>query len=159
MYASPSRAATSEPNLDGHEHELLAGRRERATTVGRWLNNMNVHGVDKCDRFDAVAGLDELRFRRLAASRIDEHGCDDGRRHQRALLDLHEPGRSERMFGSRQDRLVKALALDGIADMAGTNRYTQETSQPAFNAEFAHPAREAGPAFVPMCGTGSARTA
>ena len=61
-------------------------------------------------------------------------------------------GRSERMFGTHQDRLVKELALEGITDMASANRYIQETYLPAFNAEFARPAREDGSAFVPMRG-------
>ena len=86
--------------LDRHAAELLALRRagasvaqttrwlrvERdlsvaATTVGRWLDRMEAHGIDECDGFDAVAVLDqlrardrELRFPRLAVSCIDEHG-------------------------------------------------------------------------------------
>ena len=61
-------------------------------------------------------------------------------------------GRSERMFATHQDRLVKELALEGIADMAEANRYIQEAYLPGFNAEFARPAREAGSAFVAMRG-------
>ena len=59
-------------------------------------------------------------------------------------------GRSERMFGTHQDRLVKELALAGITDAA--NRYLAEAYTPAFNVEFARPAREEGSAFVPMGG-------
>ena len=54
-----------------------------ATTVGRWLDKVDAHGVDECEGFDAVAALDELRgrdrelrFQRLAVSCIDEHGYD-----------------------------------------------------------------------------------
>ena len=61
-------------------------------------------------------------------------------------------GRSERMFGTHQDRLVKELALEGITEMAEANRYIQETYLPTFNAEFARPPREDGSAFVPMGG-------
>ena len=89
--------------LDRHAAELLALRRagasiaqltrwlriERdtavaATTVGRWLDNAHGRGVrafDLADDFNAVATLDELRtrdgelrFPRLAVSRIDAVG-------------------------------------------------------------------------------------
>ena len=61
-------------------------------------------------------------------------------------------GRSERMFGTHQDRLVKELALEGITEMAEANRHIREACLPRFNAEFARPAREDGSAFVPMGG-------
>ena len=58
-------------------------------------------------------------------------------------------GRSERAFGTHQARLPKELALAGITDMAAANAYIRDVYLPAFNAEFAHPSREAGSAFVP----------
>jgi len=61
-------------------------------------------------------------------------------------------GRSERAFGTHQGRLPQELALAGITDMASANRYLTEVYRPAFNAEFAQPAREAGTAFVPWIG-------
>jgi hypothetical protein len=61
-------------------------------------------------------------------------------------------GRSERMFRTHQDRLPKELALAGIATMAEANMYLESTYRPAFNAEFAHPPREAGSGFVPYTG-------
>ena len=57
-------------------------------------------------------------------------------------------GRSERAFKTHQDRLVQELARAGIRDMAAANRYVREVYRPAFNAEFARPARAAGSAFV-----------
>jgi len=57
-------------------------------------------------------------------------------------------GRSERAFGTHQGRLPKELAAAGIADMESANRYLREVYLPAFNAEFARPARERGSAFV-----------
>lgn len=88
--------------LDRHAAELLALRRAgatiaqltrwlrlepdtavAATTVGRWLGQVDARDIDKCDGFNAVALLDELRardrelrFPRLAVSSIDEHGYD-----------------------------------------------------------------------------------
>jgi hypothetical protein len=61
-------------------------------------------------------------------------------------------GRSERAFGTHQGRLPQELALAGITDMEAANRYLQERYLPAFNAEFAVPALEAGSAFVPWIG-------
>ena len=60
-------------------------------------------------------------------------------------------GRSERAFRTHQGRLPRELAAAGIADMESANRYLREVYMPAFNAEFARPAREEGSAFVP-CG-------
>lgn len=61
-------------------------------------------------------------------------------------------GRSERAFGTHQGRLPQELALAGITDMTRANRYLSEVYRPAFNAEFAQPAMEAGSAFVPWIG-------
>ena len=57
-------------------------------------------------------------------------------------------GRSERAFGTHQGRLPRELAAAGIRDMESANRYLREVYLPAFNAEFARPAREEGSAFV-----------
>ena len=61
-------------------------------------------------------------------------------------------GRSERMFRTHQDRLPRELALAGITDMAGANRYLTDIYRPAFNAEFMQPAMEEGSAFVGWIG-------
>ena len=58
-------------------------------------------------------------------------------------------GRSERAFGTHQGRLPQELAAAGITDMDAANAYVRDVYLPAFNAEFAHPAREDGSAFVP----------
>jgi hypothetical protein len=55
-------------------------------------------------------------------------------------------GRVERMNGVLQDRLVKALRLAGISDLAGANRFLAEAFLPAFNRRFQRPA--ASPADV-----------
>ena len=61
-------------------------------------------------------------------------------------------GRSERAFGTHQERLPRELAKAGIADMAAANRYLQEHYLPRHNAEFTLSAREPGSAFVPLIG-------
>jgi transposase len=61
-------------------------------------------------------------------------------------------GRSERAFGTHQDRLVKELALHGITEMDAANSYLAQKYLPAYNAEFMQPAPEEGSAFVPWMG-------
>lgn len=72
-----------------------------------------------------------------------------------AMIAAYSPearGRSERAFATHQERLPKELALAGITDLAAANRYLARKYRPAFNAEFAVPAREPGSAFVPWIG-------
>lgn len=61
-------------------------------------------------------------------------------------------GRSERMFGTLQDRLVNELRLEGITDMAGANRYLQEVYLARHNDLFmVKPELEAS-GFTPVVG-------
>lgn len=57
-------------------------------------------------------------------------------------------GRSERMFGTLQDRLPKELKLAGITTMEAANRFIREVYLPEHNARFAHKAEIAESAFV-----------
>jgi transposase len=57
-------------------------------------------------------------------------------------------GRSERMFGTLQDRLIKELALAGIRDIAAANQFIREVYLPQHNARFAKPPALAESAFV-----------
>jgi len=57
-------------------------------------------------------------------------------------------GRSERMFGTLQDRLPKELTLAGIGDVESANRFIREVYLPAHNARFARPPALAESAFV-----------
>jgi transposase len=57
-------------------------------------------------------------------------------------------GRSERMFGTLQDRLPKELKLAGISDIEAANRFIREVYLPAHNARFARPPQIAESAFV-----------
>ncbi len=58
-------------------------------------------------------------------------------------------GRSERMFGTLQDRLPKELRLAGITTLEDANRFIAEVYLPRHNARFAVPASAPGSAFVP----------
>jgi hypothetical protein len=57
-------------------------------------------------------------------------------------------GRSERMFGTLQDRLVKELKHAGLRDITAANRWIRELYLPRHNARFAKPATVAEKAFV-----------
>lgn len=61
-------------------------------------------------------------------------------------------GRSERMFGTLQDRLPKELADAGIATIEAANRFLRETYLPAHNERFAVAAAEPGTALTPWAG-------
>lgn len=72
--------------------------------------------------------------------------------HHQAAYSPQARGRSERAFGTHQERLPKELALAGITEMAQANRYLEQVYRPAYNVEFAVPAAEPGSAFVPYIG-------
>jgi hypothetical protein len=57
-------------------------------------------------------------------------------------------GRSERMFGTLQDRLTRELALAGIGEIEAANRFIREVYLPRHNARFARPAALEETAFV-----------
>ena len=57
-------------------------------------------------------------------------------------------GRSERMFGTLQERLPKELKLAGITDIEAANRFIAEIYLPSHNARFARPPEIAESAFV-----------
>ena len=61
-------------------------------------------------------------------------------------------GRSERLFHTLQDRLVKELALAGITEVAAANRFIRYVYLPAHNARFAVRAEQDGSAFVAIPG-------
>jgi len=61
-------------------------------------------------------------------------------------------GRSERAFGTHQERLPRELAKAGITDMAKANRYLNQRYRPTHNNEFAVRAAEETSAFVEFIG-------
>lgn len=61
-------------------------------------------------------------------------------------------GRSERVFATHQDRLVKELALYSITKMAEANRYIEETYLPVYNQEFMCRSAIPDSAFIPWIG-------
>ena len=61
-------------------------------------------------------------------------------------------GRSERMFGTLQERLVRELADAGIETIEAANRFIAEVYLPAHNRRFMAEASEPGTALVPWTG-------
>jgi hypothetical protein len=61
-------------------------------------------------------------------------------------------GRSERAFGTHQERLPRELAKAGVTDMAGANRYLDKRYRSAHNSEFGVHAAETASAFVEFIG-------
>jgi hypothetical protein len=59
-------------------------------------------------------------------------------------------GRSERMFGTLQERLPKELKLAGITEIDVANRFLREVYLPAHNARFARSPQIAEIAFVTL---------
>lgn len=59
-------------------------------------------------------------------------------------------GRVERMNGTLQDRLVKAMRLEGINDMASANKYLSKNFLPAFNRRFGIPATDPVDVHAPV---------
>ena len=57
-------------------------------------------------------------------------------------------GRSERMFGTLQDRMIKELAKAGIGECDAANAWIRDVYLPRHNARFATPAALADNAFV-----------
>ncbi|MBV8753535.1 MAG: hypothetical protein JO309_01500, partial [Pseudonocardiales bacterium] len=57
-------------------------------------------------------------------------------------------GRSERMFGTLQDRLIKELKHAGLRDLETANHWIPEVYLPQHNARFAKPAAVPEKAFV-----------
>jgi hypothetical protein len=58
-------------------------------------------------------------------------------------------GRSERVFGTLQDRMPKDMALAGVTSVEGANRWLAETYIDQHNADFAVLPGQEGSAFVP----------
>jgi hypothetical protein len=61
-------------------------------------------------------------------------------------------GRSERMFGTLQNRLPQELRVRGITDMEEANRFLRERFLSEHNARFARKAEQSGSAFTPLMG-------
>lgn len=96
----------------------------------------------------------------VAGGKVDkEHPTQFGRAMRQLGIEMiaaYSPearGRSERVFRTHQDRLVKELAVAGITDMQKANDYIARVYLPAYNAEFATPPQEPASMFVLWAGS------
>src|SRR5271156_3941210 len=135
-----------------------------------WSGKRRARGAPAQARAAAAAGNDAgpgglapCLARRPGGARPDrDHGrCDRG-----DLLGVPDRGgghgldlpgaeggvRSERAFGTLQDRLVNELALAGITDIAAANAFLRDVYLPAHNARFAVLPAGEGSAFTPIPG-------
>jgi transposase len=86
--------------------------------------------VDKAHRTQVGRALDRLGVEHIAAYSPEARG------------------RSERMFGTLQDRLIKELALAGVTEVDAANRWIKAVYLPDHNARFATPAALPDSGFV-----------
>ena len=98
-------------------------------------------------------------FRATKAGEIDrDHPTQVGRALEQLGVEhigAYSPqarGRSERMFATLQDRLVKEFKLAGITDIEAANAFLREVYLPAHNARFAVDPAGEGSAFTPIPG-------
>lgn len=122
-------------------------------TLEGWIQENGVPGSLYVDK-DSI-------YRCERAARVAEQIAGEEPRTQfgRAMDDLgvelilaHSPqakGRVERRNGILQDRLVKALRLEGISDLARANEFLRKTFWPEFNRKFAVAPRSPSDAHTP----------
>ena len=96
-----------------------------------------------------------------AEGKVDKHRLTQVGRALKQLNIKHIPayspqarGRSERMFGTLQNRLPKEFALKEIKSVEEANAYLLDVYIPRHNKQFTVPAKEAKSAYTPFIGTG-----
>jgi hypothetical protein len=94
-----------------------------------------------------------------AGGRVDKHHLTQVGRALKHLgiqhIAAYSPqarGRSERMFGTLQNRLPKELSLQGITTMEEANRYLQAVYLPRHNQQFTVKPAEEKSAYIPWIG-------
>lgn len=135
--------ATSRVFMRFHASDTSAANREMVGDYIRRYGRPRALYTDKASHFRDNSPLDpedELEGKRA----LTQLG--------RALEELeieriaaHSPqakGRVERSFGTCQDRLVKLMRLEGIADIESANAYLAKRSIPEWNRRFTHEPRE-----------------
>ena len=164
---------------DGSSHEWVPGKKwDLIVTMDDATNeHYNVFFVDEEGTASSFQGVQDVILRRGLFSTIytdrgshywftpKEGGkvsktqlTQFGRALQQlgiVMIPAYSPearGRSERMFRTHQDRLVKELALHNITTMEAANRYIKKVYLPAYNKEFKQKSLEEGSAFVPWVG-------
>lgn len=98
-------------------------------------------------------------FTPTAGGKVDKHNLTQVGRACKQLgvehIAAYSPearGRSERMFGTLQGRLVQELALKGITSMDAANRYLREVYLPRHNQQFSVVPESDQSAYLPTVG-------
>lgn len=133
---------------------FLVDEEGTASTFRGLLEVFSAHGIPSSLYTDRGA---HYFYTPKAGDDVDKHRLTQvGRALMRLAVD-HIPayspearGRSERMFGTLQDRLIKELELAGITQMEAANRFIRDVYLPVHNARFAKPPAIAESAFVPV---------
>jgi hypothetical protein len=123
------------------------------SVLKRWIERYGIPESLYCDRKNACVLTREPTDAALLAGILKPkshcgRACD---RLGIEVIPANSPqakGRVERNHGVDQDRLVKALRLEGISAIADANRFLRETYLPVMNDKFSRPAKSADDAHV-----------
>jgi len=124
------------------------------TTFRLWTEQYGLPGAMYVDRHSIYRSDREPTTEELLAGK--EPPTQFGRSMRELnvrLIKAHSPqakGRVERMNGTLQDRLVKALRRGNIGDLEGANRFLQEEFLPLFNQRFSVRASQPGDFHRPL---------
>jgi hypothetical protein len=119
----------------------------------KWIERYGIPFALYCDRKNAFVlsrepTEDEILAGNLKPKSHFGRACDRLGIEVIAANSPQAKGRVERTHGVDQDRLVKALRLEGICTIGQANQYLLETYLPKMNEKFSRPARDGGDAHV-----------
>jgi hypothetical protein len=123
------------------------------TVLKRWIEGYGIPKSLYCDKKNAFVLTREPTDAEILAGILKPKShfgkaCD---RLGIEVIPANSPqakGRVERNHGVDQDRLVKALRLEGICAIEDANRFLLETYLPKMNEKFSRPARSSEDAHV-----------
>jgi transposase len=123
------------------------------TVLKRWIQRYGIPESLYCDKKNAFVLTREPTDAEVLAG-IVKPKSHFGRACGRLGIEViaanspQAKGRVERNHGVDQDRLVKALRLEGIGATTDANRFLRETYLPKMNGKFSRPARSGDDAHV-----------
>jgi len=123
------------------------------TVLKRWIEGYGIPQSLYCDKKNAFVLTREPTDAEILAGILKPkshfgRACDRLGIEVIAAKSPQAKGRVERNHGVDQDRLVKALRLEGICAIDEANRFLMETYLPKMNEKFSRPARSGEDAHV-----------
>jgi len=123
------------------------------TVLELWINRYGIPESLYCDKKNAFVLTREPTDAEILAGILKPKShfgkaCDRLGIEVIAANSPQAKGRVERNHGIDQDRLIKALRLEGICTIAEANKFLLETYLPKMNAKFSRPARSGDDAHV-----------